>query len=73
VLRDFGGRQFSEFKPALADLAVEKIAPINGEMRRLLADPGHVDKVLAEGAGRARAIARENMREVRQIVGFLSA
>ena len=71
VLKDFGGRQFSDFKPALADLAVEKIAPINAEMRRLLADPGHVDEVLAAGVGRARVMARETMREVRQIVGFL--
>src|SRR5215469_5286310 len=35
VLRDFGGRQFSEFKNALADLTVTKIAPIAEEMRRL--------------------------------------
>ncbi len=40
VLRDHGGAQFSAFKPALADLAVAKLAPIAGEMRRLLADPG---------------------------------
>src|SRR5438876_3028868 len=41
VLREHGGAQFSSFKPALADLAVEKLAPIAGEMRRLMADPGH--------------------------------
>ena len=46
VLADFGGRQFSEFKPALADLAVDKLAPIAGEMRRISADPVYVDSVL---------------------------
>ena len=54
VLKDFGGAQFSTFKPALAELAVAKLAPIAGEMRRLLADPGHIDAVLADGAARAQ-------------------
>jgi tryptophanyl-tRNA synthetase len=71
VLAEFGGKQFSELKPALADLAVEKVAPVNREMRQLLADPGHVDAVLADGANRARAIAHKTMREVRSIIGFL--
>ena len=43
---EFGGRQFSDFKPALADLAVAKLAPIAGEMRRISADPAYVDGVL---------------------------
>ncbi len=71
VLAQFGGRQFSEFKPALVDLSVDKLAPIGAEMRRLMADPGHVDAVLTQGADRARAIADVTMREVRDIVGFL--
>lgn len=71
VLSNFDGKQFSEFKPALADLAVEKLSPINDEMRRLLDDPGHVDAVLQRGADRARAIAAPNMNEIRDIVGFL--
>ena len=71
VLREHGGAQFSAFKPSLADLAVEKLAPIAGEMRRLMADPGHVDAVLKRGAERARAIADKNLAEVQDIVGLL--
>jgi tryptophanyl-tRNA synthetase len=71
ALRDFGGAQFSHFKPALADLAVAKLAPIAAEMRRLLADPGHIDSVLADGAERARAIAGPIMNDVKDIVGLL--
>src|SRR5690606_6625409 len=37
ILKEFGGRQFSDFKPVLADLAVTKLGPINGEMRRISA------------------------------------
>ena len=71
IIRDFAGKPFSDFKPALADLAVEKLAPINAEMRKLMSDPGHVDAILADGAARARAIAEQTMREVRSIVGFI--
>ena len=40
VLSDFGGQPFSVFKPALADLAVEQLAPMADEMNRLMAEPG---------------------------------
>ncbi|MGL4243632.1 MAG: tryptophan--tRNA ligase [Beijerinckiaceae bacterium] len=71
VLREFGGGQFSRFKQALADVSVARLAPIAAEMRRLLADPAHIDGILADGAARARTIAAPNMRAVRDIVGFV--
>lgn len=71
VLADFAGQPFSVFKPALADLAVEKLAPITGEMNRLVADPGHIDAVLRDGAERAAAIAEPVLKDVRRICGFL--
>ncbi len=71
VLRQYGGKQFGEFKPALADLAVEKLAPINREMRRLMDDPAGVDAVLKEGAEKAREIASVTLSEVRDIFGFI--
>jgi tryptophanyl-tRNA synthetase len=71
VLRQHGGAQFSAFKPALSDLAVEKLAPLAAEMRRLKADPSHIDRVLADGAERARAIAAEVMDGVKDVVGLL--
>ncbi len=73
VCAKFGGEQFSTFKQHLADLAVAKLAPIQDEMRRLMADPGYVDGVLADGAGRARALAEPLIAEVKDTVGFLKA
>jgi tryptophanyl-tRNA synthetase len=70
VLKQFGGGQFSGFKSELAELLVEKLAPMTSEMKRLMADPAYVDGVLAEGADRARAIARPIMDDVKRIVGF---
>ena len=71
VLREFGGAEFSRFKPALADLAVAKLGPIGAEMRRLQADPGAIDAVLEDGAARAREIASPVMGDVKRIMGFL--
>jgi len=71
VLTEFGGGQFSTFKTALADLAVAKLSPIAAEMKRLTADPAHIDAVLADGSDRAGAIASETMNAVKDIVGFI--
>jgi tryptophanyl-tRNA synthetase len=71
VIREYAGAQFSQFKQALADLTVAKIAPVTAEMRRLLADPAEIDRILKDGAERARAIAVPVMDEVRRLVGFV--
>ncbi len=71
VLKEFGGAGWGKFKPALADLAVAVLAPIAGEMKRLVADRGEMDRILRDGASRARAIAQPIMNEVRNIVGFV--
>ena len=71
ILAEFGGGQFSRFKTALSDLAVEKLAPIAAEMRRYLADPAAIDAILFDGADRARAIADPVYRDVREIMGFI--
>ena len=71
ILAEFGGSQFSGFKAALVDLSVARLAPIAGEMRRLMAAPDHIDAVLNDGADRARALARPIMDQVKDIAGFV--
>jgi len=71
VLREFGGAQFSKFKDALADLATDKLIPIGTEMRKLLADPQHIDRILEDGATRAHEIADPILAKTKEIVGFI--
>jgi len=71
VLAQFGGQGFGAFKPALAELAVSVLAPIQGEMKRLLDDPATIDAILRDGGERAGAIAEATMKDVRAIVGFI--
>ena len=71
VIGDFAGAQFGTFKPALADLAVAKLSPITAEMNRLMADPGEIDRILADGADRADALARPILEQVFDITGMI--
>ena len=71
VLKDFGGQQFSTFKPALSELAVSKLSPMTDEMRRLTNDPAEIDKVLKAGAEKASEIAEPVLKDARRIIGFL--
>ena len=73
VLSEYAGAQFGTFKPALVELAVEKIGPIAEEMRRLQADPAEIDAILSKGADRAREIASQVLSDVREIIGFVGA
>ncbi|WP_375689282.1 tryptophan--tRNA ligase [Pseudooceanicola sp. LIPI14-2-Ac024] len=73
VLKDVGGRQFSEFKPMLADLAVEKLSPISSEMSRLMETPDEIDRILGLGADRARAIAAPILARTYEIVGMIKS
>jgi len=71
ALARFAGRNFSQLKAALSELAVEILGRIGGEMRRLMADPGYLDATLHRGAERARAIATPILREAQAICGLL--
>ena len=72
VIPDFAGRQFSEFKNALADLTVARLEPIATRMRQLLDDPAEIDRILHDGAARARAIAAPIVAETKKLVGFIT-
>ncbi len=72
VCQRFAGAQFSKFKEDLTALSIDTLSPVTAEMRRLLDDPGYVDTVLREGAEKADALARPILRDVKEIVGFLS-
>lgn len=73
VLVDVGGKQFSEFKPMLSDLAVAKLSPISTEMARLMQEQDEIDKILANGAGQARELAAPILKKTYEIVGMVGA
>ncbi|MFZ4762803.1 MAG: tryptophan--tRNA ligase [Alphaproteobacteria bacterium] len=71
VLEKWAGKNFSEFKPALADALVAHLAPIRQRMNDLLTDHAHLDAIMEKGAEKARAVAGETLHGVRKLMGFL--
>ncbi len=73
VLAEYGGQGFGVFKPALADVAIAKLAPITEQMNIYMQDPAQIDAILKDGAERAHAIAQPIMGDIRRLTGFLGA
>lgn len=71
VMAEFAGQQFGAFKPKLAELAVAQVAPISAEMTRLMQDTAEIDRLLARGAERARALAAPVLARTYDIVGMV--
>ena len=70
TLKEFGGKNFSEFKTNLSEQLIDKISPIAKEINKLLNDPGYLDKILLAGAEKANDIAENKVREMKKIIGF---
>ena len=73
VLKQYGGQGFGVFKPALAEVTVNHLAPITQRYREILDNPSDIDAVLRDGAERADAISAPIIRDVRERVGFWGA
>ncbi len=65
-----GGAGYGDFKKQLFDAIWSYFEPMRRRRAELEADPGYVDRVLAEGAGRANALAGETVRNVRRVTGL---
>ena len=72
VISQYAGKGWGEFKPALADLAVDKLAPITTRMNELMSDKAEIDNILHKGADRARQVANPIIDKTMNIMGFWS-
>lgn len=70
VAARFDGRGYGELKRAVADAVIALLTPLQARFARLMAEPGQVDRVLAEGAERARALAEPTLRRVKELMGI---
>ncbi|MEN8872835.1 MAG: tryptophan--tRNA ligase, partial [Pacificibacter sp.] len=71
VVAEYAGAGWGKFKPALADLAVEKLSPISTEMQRYMDDPAEIDRIMAKGAAKAKAISTPILDKTFDIMGFV--
>jgi tryptophanyl-tRNA synthetase len=69
----YEGVGYGAFKKDLAEVVVEALTPIRERTEKMLADEAELDRLLADGAARARQVASTTMSTVRDRVGFLPA
>ena len=70
VLKEFGGKNFSTFKSKLSESLIERICPIGDEIKKLLKDKKYLSEILKEGSKKADLIAKNNIKEVYDIIGL---
>ncbi len=68
---EYAGRGYGDLKVELADLVVERLAPVRARTLELMADPAELDRLLAVGADKAEAVARDTLDRVYEAVGFI--
>ena len=69
VESEFEGSGYGDFKTAVAETVTSSLGPIRDRYEELVADPARLEAVLADGAERARMLARETMDLVRERMG----
>jgi len=69
-VKNFAGKNFSEFKEQLAEELVNKIEPISNDIKKLLGDKSYLDKILLDGVEKANLIASKKIERIKEIVGF---
>ena len=70
VIKEFSGKNFSDFKESLSQVLVDKITPISAEIKKLLQDSNYLDKILLDGSEKADKIASQKMKKIHEIIGF---
>jgi tryptophanyl-tRNA synthetase len=68
---DFQGKGYGDLKAEVADVVVEELRPFRERALALLDDPAELDRILADGAERARPVAAQTLTEVYDRVGLL--
>ena len=69
-VKNFAGKNFSEFKEKLSEELVSKIEPISNEIKKLLGDQSYLDDILLDGVEKANSIASKKIKRIKEIVGF---
>ena len=71
IEREFDGKGYGIFKPAVGEAVIETLRPIREEAQHMISDKAYLQEVYTEGAKKASAIARRTLRKVYKRVGFV--
>ena len=68
---DYAGKGYGDLKADVAEATIEGLAPVRERAGELLKDPTELDRILADGADRAREYAAATLARVYERVGFV--
>ena len=71
VLNEIKGKNYSHLKDKLSEVLVEVVCPIGKKIKYLLEDKSYLEKILREGSEKASNLAVHNLKEIRNLVGFI--
>ena len=71
IVEAYEGKMYGHLKVDLAELAVEKLAPVRERTQELLTDRAELERILRHGAEKASAVADETVRTAYDRVGFI--
>ena len=71
IEKEFEGKGYGVFKPAVGEAVIETLRPVREEAERMLADKAYLQQVYTEGAQKASYIARKTLRKVYKRIGFV--
>ena len=71
VLKEMSGKEFSHVKTKLSEALIETICPIGRKISELMKDKVHLEGVLKKGKEKASIKSEENLKKIRDIVGFI--
>lgn len=72
IEREFEGKGYGEFKPAVAEAVIAELRPIQERFREIVADKAYLEQCYRENAPRAQAIAQKTVSKVYRKVGLVS-
>jgi len=71
TLKEMEGKDFSKFKKSLSDVLIATICPIGKKIKQLNKDQSQLLSILRDGTNKAKTIANKNLKEIKEIVGFI--
>jgi tryptophanyl-tRNA synthetase len=71
IEKEFSGRGYGDFKPAVGDAVIETLRPIRESAEKMISEKAYLQEVYTNGAQKASAIARKTLRKVYKKVGFV--
>ncbi len=71
IEREFEGRGYGEFKPAVAEAVIDVLRPIQEKFYQLMEDKAYLEQCYSENAPKAERIARKTLQKVMKKIGYL--